>query len=264
MNVRLTLASLAIVTLVTNALHAQQPVPQPYPPQPQPYPYPYPPQPPQQPQQPYPYPPQPYPQPKQQQPQPQPYPQPGQQQPQQPPQPYPYPPQPYPQQQPPQPYPQQPYPYPYPHPQPYPYPQPAYPQPTAPPPEPEVVAERLVVEPIYPLIAGGIISFTLAYAVPLIVAGAQGFDNGSEWLGIPVFGPFVTIGKREWGNCPDPDFCNDSLVGAGLAMSAIFQAAGVAMFIPGVAIQRTKIEKVYAIAPLVTDDAAGLSVTGTF
>jgi hypothetical protein len=195
----------------------------------QPPPQPYPPQPPQ------PYPPQPYPQP--QYPYPQPYPQPQ----------YPYP----------QPYPQPQYPYP----QAQPYPQPAFPPPAQP---PSAQAEVLVVEPIYPLIVGGVISFTLAYSVPLIAAGAQGFSNGSEWLAIPLFGPFVTIGERDWGCRGNADDCNDDLVGAGLAMSAIFQAAGVAMFIPGVLVKRERIEKVYAIAPIMTDEVLGLGMTGQF
>jgi hypothetical protein len=197
-----------------------------------------------------------------QQPAPYPYPQPPPPYPQ----PAPYPAQPTYPAQPGQPYPAQPAPYPYPR-QPYPYAPPAAQPPSAfpPPAQPKTLqAEYQITEPIYALVVGGVVSFSVAYLTPLIVAGAQGFNNGSEWLGIPMFGPFVTIGKREWGRCPDRDECNDDVVGVGLAMSAIFQALGVGLFLPGILLERTRTERVYAVTPLVTDDSVGLSMSGHF
>ncbi|MEZ4447123.1 MAG: hypothetical protein R3B72_49045 [Polyangiaceae bacterium] len=96
------------------------------------------------------------------------------------------------------------------------------------------------------------------------MAGAQGFNNGSEWLGIPLVGPFVVIGEREWGRCFDPDSCTDTTVGVGLAMSAIFQALGVGLFIPGVLLEDTRTEKVYAVTPIISDDTVGLKMSAQF
>lgn len=208
------------IVLATQPAFAQAP---PYPPQPYP-PQPYPPQP---------YPPQPVP--------PQPYP------PQYPAQPYPG--QPYPTH-PGQPYPGQPYP-----PQPYP-PQP-YPQPLPPPAPKELVAEYEVNEPIYALVAVGAVTFSAAYLIPLIAAGASGFDNHSEWLGLPLLGPFITMGERSWND-------DNGAPGVGLTLAGLFQLGGVAMFTVGLAVRRTYVEREYAVTPWVSPEGGGLGVVGRF
>lgn len=184
-----------------------------------------------------------------------------------PPPPQPYPPQPYPQPYPPypaQPYPTQPPHYPQypvqPYPQPYPgQPYPAQPQPQLPPPPAprELVAEYEVTEPIYALVAVGAVAFTAAYVIPLIAAGASGFENHSEWLGVPLFGPFITMGERRWND-------DNGAPGVGLALAGLFQIGGVTMFTVGLAVQRTYVERQYAFTPWLSHDGGGLGVIGRF
>jgi hypothetical protein len=165
--------------------------------------------------------------------------------------------------------------------QPYYPPQPQYPpQPyyppapaaaPAPPPPKRLVAEHIITEPRYGLVAGGAVLFPLAYLAPLIIAGATDFENESEWLAIPLLGPLITMGERNWDeDCPDSDNnCSDNGrandgIGVGLTFSALLQLGGAVMFITGLAVQRTRVEKIYAIVPLVTDDTVGVGMMGRF
>ena len=50
----------------------------------------------------------------------------------------------------------------------------------------------------------------------------------------------------------------------GLTFSALLQLGGAVMFITGLAVQRTRVEKIYAIVPLVTDDTVGVGMMGRF
>lgn len=179
-------------------------------------------------------------------------------------------------QQPPPPYPQPPYPQPYyqrpppPYPQPHyyppqPYPQrpysAPYPQPAPPPFQPELDPKKLevyeITEPNYGLIAGGVVLFVASYAVPLIVAGAKGFTNESQWLAIPLFGDLVTMSKRSWGE-------DNAAIGLGLTLAGLYQHAGVALLAVGASSTHTRTERTWAWAPLITSDAFGAQLVRGF
>ena len=79
-----------------------------------------------------------------------------------------------------------------------------------------------------------------------------------EGLGLPLFGTFVTMGERNW-NGED-----DAPIGAGLTLAGLYQNAGIAMFIIGLTLRRTRTERNFAVTPIVSDDALGLRLQGSF
>jgi len=53
------------------------------------------------------------------------------------------------------------------------------------------------------LIAGGGVTFLVAYAAGLGLAASQSFDNGTSYAAIPVVGPWAAIGGRSF-SCKVP------------------------------------------------------------
>jgi hypothetical protein len=146
----------------------------------------------------------------------------------------------------------------------------------APPPrEPRVVAYDERSSPRTGLVVAGSVLFAVSYLVPLSIVAAAEFPNRTDWMAIPVVGPWMTIGRMRYGDCSnrrtvDPE-CDDSgeraadtLGAVAAGFTGVLQAAGMAMLITGVSAQKTEVVPVYAISPMPVDNGMGLSVTGTF
>jgi hypothetical protein len=59
----------------------------------------------------------------------------------------------------------------------------------------------IVHKPATGLITGGLVGFGVSYGGALIVAAAQGFDNASGWLVLPIAGPWLAIAQRDYEQC---------------------------------------------------------------
>jgi hypothetical protein len=145
--------------------------------------------------------------------------------------------------------------------------QPGYTQPQA----PRLVGYRVESEPRVGLIVGGSVLFGIAYFVPLSIVAAAEFPNESEWLAIPVAGPFITMAKMDWNEmCEDDVECSLGQVanvfgGIGLVVTGLMQAGGVAMITVGAAVPNERVVPEYAIAPVpMGKDGGGVAVTGRF
>jgi hypothetical protein len=115
-----------------------------------------------------------------------------------------------------------------------------------------------------------------AWFISAMVATAVEQDNETEWLYIPVVGPFITLGARDYG----ADSCNDSTgfldnceqkleaentyAGVGLVLDGVIQAGGLAVLIAGLVVRRERAVPVYSIAPLPVRGGSGIQVIGSF
>ncbi len=116
------------------------------------------------------------------------------------------------------------------------------------------------------LIAGGATMFGVPYLISVLV-GAGGADSGCcNAMYIPVLGPFIQMGSLHSG-----DSSLDATGGVFLAIDGLLQAAGVAMFIYGIAVPKTVLVrndlgalKNVTPAPMVGKNFAGVGLTGQF
>lgn len=93
----------------------------------------------------------------------------------------------------------------------------------------------------------GISMFGGAYALSVLVAQPSQ-NNGTSWLYVPVFGPWITIAE-----CTE---CDD-LANSALAFDGLIQSAGVTLFILGLTLTQKKFVRTYV-------DAYGLVVPQRF
>ncbi len=186
-----------------------------------------------------------------------------------------YPPQQYPPQQyPPQQYPPQQYPpqqYPAPRPAPYGY-QAPYELPYKEG-QPIPVGYHLTEQPRYGLALGGWLTLGIPYGISIIAASAGNFENESTWLLLPVFGPWMTLGRRDYGDCDDSSSDEgltcvaDVFVVMGLIMDGIAQAGGATMLIIGYTSTKKKLirdDMGLRISPRAIASGYGLMVSGDF
>jgi len=209
----------------------------------------------------------------------------GAQQPPPPPQPYPpqqYPPQQYPPQQyPPQQYPPQQYPPPQYQPQQYQPPRQApygYQAPYELPykeGQPIPVGYHPIERPRYGLALGGWLTLGIPYGISIVAASAGNFENESSWLLLPVLGPWMTLGRREYGDCDNSasdkenaDCVADVFVVMGLIMDGLAQAGGATMLIIGYTTTKTKLVRNdvarVQIGPRRIASGYGVAVSGDF
>lgn len=57
---------------------------------------------------------------------------------------------------------------------------------------------RVVDRPATALTTAGLIGLGVSYAAGVIIGASQGFENGTAFLAIPVFGPYAAVGTREY------------------------------------------------------------------
>jgi hypothetical protein len=151
--------------------------------------------------------------------------------------------------------------------QPFGYPPPAYGQPQLPrspslppagyaPPaelpyeagEPIPVGYRLVDEPRRGLVLAGFIVTAIAYGIGVMAAVAADFDNSSVYMTIPFVGPWLTLGRRQYGDCSDSSGADEGLrcvgdvfIVMGLIADGVVQTVGGSLLFAGYAARQTKL-----------------------
>lgn len=92
--------------------------------------------------------------------------------------------------------------------------------------------------------ATGALTLGLSYAAALGLAMADGFDNGTGWLVVPIVGPWAATGARSFScqaeTVPEARLCfeaayNEATTIAVFAVDGVLQAVGLALTIAGLA-----------------------------
>ncbi len=112
---------------------------------------------------------------------------------------------------------------------------------------------RLVEEPIRGLLISGWLVTGIGYGMGVMGAAVADFANESSWMLVPVIGPWLTLGAREYYSCKhedsdgdgrddaDPECTQDALVILGLALNGMMQGAGAALLFMGYSIKKKKL-----------------------
>jgi hypothetical protein len=151
------------------------------------------------------------------------------------------------------------------------------------------IGERTERGPFVPLVIAGSVTLGGAWSVSSIVAATRGEPNATEWLYVPLAGPWITLGARneivctqngqqrpsqtsisdqltfeDGGSCAEVAAAENRQAIAGLIVDGVIQAGGLAMLIAGLIVQRERVVPIHAVAPLLVDGGAGLQVLGSF
>lgn len=112
---------------------------------------------------------------------------------------------------------------------------------------------RLVEEPVRGLLISGYLVTGIGYGLGVLGAAAADFANESSWMLVPVVGPWLTLGAREYAECKnedtdgdgstdyDAECTQDGLVIAGLIMDGMMQTAGATLLLLGYVIKKKKL-----------------------
>jgi len=119
-------------------------------------------------------------------------------------------------------------------------------------------------------LAGAITTGTM-YLIGFVLVSAMGYPNDTEWMLLPVAGPFITMAVREHScDIKETEFCKqkEGWAVTMLAFDGGLQAAGAAMFITGLAVRRQRLVREtvgdVSIAPMPIGTGYGLGAFGTF
>lgn len=124
------------------------------------------------------------------------------------------------------------------------------------------------------LVTAGWITTTIPYAIGLFAAVSADFKNESGWLAAPVVGPWLMLGKRDYG-CEDEhgdasqslDCVADVFVVMGLITDGIIQAAGGSMLLAGYVATKPMLvrdEEAVRVAPMQVGTGYGVGALGRF
>jgi len=93
---------------------------------------------------------------------------------------------------------------------------------------------RLEERPRRGLVLAGWLAAGIPYGISVMLAAGADFENESGWLVVPFFGPWLTLGRREY-DCDgrNDQRCLENAVIAPLILSGIAQAAGGTLLILG-------------------------------
>lgn len=112
---------------------------------------------------------------------------------------------------------------------------------------------RLVEEPIRGLVISGWLVTGIGYGMGVMGAAVADFANESSWMLVPVAGPWLTLGTREYYSCKnedsdgdgtddaDPECTQDALVVLGLVLNGMMQGAGAALLFMAYSITKKKL-----------------------
>jgi hypothetical protein len=100
---------------------------------------------------------------------------------------------------------------------------------------------RVESRPANGLIAGGLVTLSIAYAAAIAVGVGDNFKDGTGWTAVPVVGPWAAIGARSFHCDSDPLKANDCVNKAFsevqtiaiLSADAVVQATGAVLFLAG-------------------------------
>jgi hypothetical protein len=172
----------------------------------------------------------------------------------------------------------------YPPPPPYyaPYPPPyAYaPPPAQPPPilpyregEPIPAGYHLEEHPRKGLVTAGWILTGISYGIGVTAASSASFKNESGWLAVPLAGPWLTLGRRDYHcdknshNYDSADCVGDVFVVMGLIMDGVLQTGGGTLLLVGYLSTKQELVRddvVLRIRPMRVGSGHGVGVSGSF
>jgi hypothetical protein len=140
--------------------------------------------------------------------------------------------------------------------------------------EPIPLGYRLKEEPRWGLVTGGWILTGVAWGLSGMVALTADFKNSSGYLLVPFVGPWLTMNRRDYGNCSDDPSVHEGLrctadvfVVMGLITDGLLQAGGGALLLSGYLAQRKILVRnnvALGIRPRVSSTGFALTATGTF
>jgi hypothetical protein len=127
------------------------------------------------------------------------------------------------------------------------------------------------------LIAGGLVTFAVAYAAAIVIGAGQDFENGTGWLAAPIVGPWGAIGARTF-KCTVPLEQSRKCVNQAfdevetlvfMTADGMIQATGATLFFVGLAsgrqeLVRQDLKKITVAPRRIGDDGFGLGVQGVF
>jgi hypothetical protein len=130
-------------------------------------------------------------------------------------------------------------------------------------------------DPRYGLVTGGFLLAGIPYAIGLAVAAGANFENGTDWLAIPFVGPWLTLGRRQYGQCEQGQnttsesltCVGDVFVVMGLIMDGILQTGGGTMVLIGYLATKKRLVRndwVMTISPRVIGSGYGIGASGAF
>lgn len=121
--------------------------------------------------------------------------------------------------------------------------------------------------PRWGFMGAGFTLFAVGYGVPFTMAVAYRFEHDSEWLAIPIVGPFVTLARMESeGACDSGERIgcgwDARYATMGFVLSGLFQAGGVALIAAGAASPQK--DRTLAVTPIGVPGGAGLGAVARF
>jgi hypothetical protein len=157
---------------------------------------------------------------------------------------------------------------------PAPAPQPVAWQPGMPPPPGYHVEDR----PRTGLVVAGAIIGGIPYFFSVMAASAANQANETGWLFVPVVGPWMTLGQRNYATCNTPDngsqstsqslaCVGDIFAVMGLITDGVLQATGATLLLVGVAAGRPALvrdDEAVRVTPMRIGSGYGAGLAGTF
>lgn len=125
------------------------------------------------------------------------------------------------------------------------------------------------------LVVTGVLLTAIPYAFGLFAATAANFDNQSGWLAVPYLGPWLTIGRRSYGDCDrtagsshETARCaGDVLAAVGLVFDGVVQAVGGTLLLVGVLTPKEELVRdgqSLRVTPIRIGSGYGLGMRGAF
>jgi hypothetical protein len=125
------------------------------------------------------------------------------------------------------------------------------------------------------LVVTGWVLTGIAYGISLIAATSADFENQSGWLAVPFAGPWLTLGRRNYGcdgdnddNAEDGAECvADVFVVMGLIMDGIMQTAGGTLLLIGYTSTKQELvrqDSAFRLGPTRVGSGYGLGASGGF
>jgi hypothetical protein len=137
---------------------------------------------------------------------------------------------------------------------------------------------RLEEHPRRGLVTAGWVLTGIGYGIALIAATSADFQNHSGWLAVPVAGPWLTLGRRDYAcedrnENEDPDASESAecvgeiFVVMGLILDGMIQTAGGTLLLIGYVSQKQELvreQPALHIAPTRVGSGYGIGVSGGF
>jgi hypothetical protein len=140
--------------------------------------------------------------------------------------------------------------------------------------EPIPVGYRLVDEPRRGLVLAGFIVAGIAYGIGIMAAVAADFKNSSAYMTIPIAGPWLTLGRRRYGDCSESSSANeglhcigDAIIVMGIIADGAVQVIGGSLLFAGYVARQTKLVRndlAWSVGPRLVGSGYGFGARASF